>query len=49
VLSDPDEEVNGGVRGEGLKSDFEFSIFPDSVTADVDYFDGQKKSEPIWF
>ncbi|WAC09980.1 DUF4302 domain-containing protein [Dyadobacter pollutisoli] len=34
VLSDPDEEVNGGERGEGLKSDFEFSIFPDSVKAD---------------
>lgn len=32
ILSDPDASVNGGVYGQGLKSDFEFRI--DSVTAD---------------
>ncbi|QRR01936.1 DUF4302 domain-containing protein [Dyadobacter sandarakinus] len=35
VLADPDAEVNGGDLGVGLLSDFEFSIFPDSVKTDV--------------
>lgn len=34
VLSDPDDEVNGGVLGEGLKSDFEFAFYSDSVKAE---------------
>lgn len=32
ILSDPDASVNNGTYGQGLKSDFEFSI--DTVTAD---------------
>lgn len=31
VLSDPDESINGGNYGEGLKSDFEFSFNPDTL------------------
>jgi hypothetical protein len=47
VLSDPDEEVNGGVRGEGLQSDFEFSIYPDSVKADVITLVGRKNQSRL--
>jgi hypothetical protein len=34
VLADPDDEVNGGTLGEGLKSDFEFGFNTDSVNAE---------------
>lgn len=34
VLADPDNSVNGGEIGQGLKSDFEFAIYGDSVTAE---------------
>ncbi len=34
ILSDPDPSVNDGITGEGLRSDFEFSIYSDSVTTD---------------
>lgn len=34
VLADPDPSVNNGTVGEGLRSDFEFSIYGDSVTTD---------------
>ncbi|NIJ51745.1 DUF4302 domain-containing protein [Dyadobacter arcticus] len=47
ILSDPDEEVNGGVRGEGLKSDFEFSIFPDSVKAESISLVGRKNQSRL--
>lgn len=47
VLADPDEEVNNGVRGEGLKSDFEFSIFPDSVKTDVITLVGRKNQSRL--
>jgi hypothetical protein len=47
VLSDPDEEVNGGVRGEGLQSDFEFSIFPDSIGEDRIAFVGRKNQSRL--
>jgi hypothetical protein len=47
VLSDPDEEVNGGVRGEGLKSDFEFSIFPDSIKTDAMTLVGRKNQSRL--
>jgi len=42
VLADPDKDVNNGVLGEGLKSDFEFSIFPDSVKAETITLVGRK-------
>lgn len=32
ILADPDGSVNGGIDGEGLRSDFEFSL--DTLTAD---------------
>lgn len=32
ILSDPNNEINGGIRGRGLLSDFEFAV--DTVTAD---------------
>lgn len=34
ILADPDDRVNGGVTGEGLRSDFEFSIQEDSIASD---------------
>ncbi|MCF2503182.1 DUF4302 domain-containing protein [Dyadobacter sp. CY107] len=47
ILSDPDEEVNGGDRGEGLASDFEFSIFPDSVKAESITLVGRKNNSRL--
>lgn len=47
ILSDPDEEVNGGVRGDGLLSDFEFSIFPDSVKAESITLVGRKNNSRL--
>ncbi|MCF0073425.1 DUF4302 domain-containing protein [Dyadobacter sp. CY261] len=47
VLADPDEEVNNGVRGEGLKSDFEFSIYSDSVKTDVITLVGRKNQSRL--
>lgn len=47
VLADPDNEVNGGVLGDGLKSDFEFSIYGDSVTADRIAFVGRKNQSRL--
>lgn len=47
ILSDPDDEVNNGVRGEGLKSDFEFTIFPDSVKTDVITLVGRKNQSRL--
>lgn len=47
VLADPDEEVNGGERGEGLLSDFEFSIYGDSITADRMAFVGRKNQSRL--
>ena len=46
VLADPDRSVNNGELGEGLLSDFEFSIYGDSLTADRMAFVGRKKPEP---
>lgn len=34
ILSDPDPDVNNGTTGEGLRSDFEFSFYGDSVSTD---------------
>jgi hypothetical protein len=47
VLADPDEEVNDGEQGEGLLSDFEFSIYGDSVTADRIAFVGRKNQSRL--
>ena len=47
ILSDPDEEVNGGVRGEGLLSDFEFAIYPDSIKTDAITFVGRKNQSRL--
>ncbi|KAA0989669.1 DUF4302 domain-containing protein [Dyadobacter aurulentus] len=47
VLSDPDNEVNGGVLGEGLQSDFEFSIFPDSLKEETVTFVGRKNQSRL--
>ncbi|MCE6992736.1 DUF4302 domain-containing protein [Dyadobacter sp. CY323] len=47
VLSDPESDVNGGDLGEGLKSDFEFSIFPDSVKTDVITLVGRKNKSRL--
>jgi hypothetical protein len=47
VLADPDRNVNNGVLGEGLKSDFEFSIYGDSVTADRIAFVGRKNQSRL--
>lgn len=47
VLSDPDPDVNGGEVGEGFKSDFEFSIFPDSVKTDVITLIGRKNQSKL--
>jgi hypothetical protein len=47
VLSDPDEEVNGGVRGLGLLSDFEFSIKPDDVKEETITMVGRKNQSRL--
>ncbi|WP_342088831.1 DUF4302 domain-containing protein [Dyadobacter sp. OTU695] len=47
VLADPDNEVNGGTLGEGLLSDFEFSIYGDSITADRMAFVGRKNQSRL--
>ncbi|SKB57426.1 DUF4302 domain-containing protein [Dyadobacter psychrophilus] len=47
ILSDPDEEVSGGERGDGLLSDFEFSIFPDSVKAESITLVGRKNNSRL--
>ncbi|TLV00945.1 DUF4302 domain-containing protein [Dyadobacter luticola] len=47
VLSDPDSDVNGGNLGEGLRSDFEFSIYPDSVKADRIALVGRKNQSRL--
>lgn len=47
VLADPDDKVNGGVLGEGLKSDFEFSIYGDSLTEDRMAFVGRKNQSRL--
>jgi hypothetical protein len=47
ILSDPDEQVNGGGRGEGLLSDFEFSIYPDSVKAESIALVGRKNNSRL--
>jgi hypothetical protein len=47
VLSDPDAEVNGGTTGEGLLSDFEFAIYPDSVKTDAITFVGRKNQSRL--
>lgn len=47
VLADPDEQVNGGTRGAGLLSDFEFSIFPDSVKTDAISLIGRKNQSRL--
>lgn len=47
ILSDPDNQVNGGAVGEGLQSDFEFSIFPDSVKAESITLVGRKNNSRL--
>lgn len=47
ILSDPDEGVNGGERGDGLLSDFEFSIFPDSVKTESITLIGRKNNSRL--
>ncbi|MCE7065556.1 DUF4302 domain-containing protein [Dyadobacter sp. CY326] len=47
ILSDPDNEVNGGNLGEGLSSDFEFSIFPDSVKTESMTLVGRKNQSRL--
>ncbi len=47
VLADPDNDVNNGTLGEGLLSDFEFSIFPDSVKADAITLVGRKNQSRL--
>ncbi|WP_439555367.1 DUF4302 domain-containing protein [Dyadobacter sp.] len=47
VLADPDPDVNGGNVGEGLQSDFEFSIFPDSLGEDRVAFVGRKNQSRL--
>lgn len=47
VLADPDKDVNGGELGEGLLSDFEFSIYGDSVTTDRIAFVGRKNQSRL--
>lgn len=41
ILADPDNSVNGGELGSGLKSDFEFAIYGDSVTAEKITLEGR--------
>lgn len=45
ILSDPDGSVNGGVNGEGLKSDFEFSI--NKVTQDSVWLQGNHNNSTL--
>ncbi len=45
VLSDPDETVNGGIRGAGLLSDFEFYF--DSVTTDTIKLTGRQNGSRL--
>lgn len=47
VLADPNEEVNNGSRGAGLLSDFEFSIYPDSVKTDRIALIGRKNQSRL--
>ena len=47
VLADPDKQVNGGETGDGLLSDFEFSIYPDSVKTDVISLVGRKNKSRL--
>jgi len=47
LLADPDSEVNGGNDGDGLLSDFEFTIYPDSVTTDRIVFVGRKNQSKL--
>lgn len=47
VLADPNGNVNGGNDGEGLLSDFEFAIFPDSISADRMVFIGRKNNSTL--
>ena len=47
VLADPDEDVNGGIRGLGLASDFEFTIFDDSVKTDRIALVGRKNNSRL--
>ncbi len=46
VLSDPDESVNGGTRGEGLLSDFEF-YFDYGSSADTIFLTGRINSSKL--
>ncbi|CAG5069735.1 hypothetical protein DYBT9623_02472 [Dyadobacter sp. CECT 9623] len=47
ILSDPNPDVNGGGVGEGLQSDFEFSIFPDSLKEETVTFVGRKNQSRL--
>lgn len=47
VIADPDGEKNGGADGEGLISDFEFTIYPDSLKADRLVFIGRKNKSKL--
>ncbi|MCE7040560.1 DUF4302 domain-containing protein [Dyadobacter sp. CY312] len=47
LLADPDGGVNGGNDGDGLLSDFEFAIYPDSVTTDRIVFVGRKNQSKL--
>jgi hypothetical protein len=47
VLADPDPDVNEGDVGQGLGTDFEFSIFPDSVKTDVISLVGRKNQSRL--
>lgn len=47
VLADPDKAVNNGEEGDGLKSDFEFSIYADSVKTDVITLVGRKNQSRL--
>ncbi|MCF0061109.1 DUF4302 domain-containing protein [Dyadobacter chenwenxiniae] len=47
ILADPDKSVNGGETGLGLQSDFEFSIFPDSVKAESITLVGRKNNSRL--
>lgn len=47
VLADPDQAVNSGTTGEGLRSDFEFSIYQDSVKTDQITLVGRKNQSRL--
>ncbi len=47
VLADPDGNINDGADGDGLLSDFEFTIYPDSVTTDRMAFVGRKNKSKL--